>query len=95
MSLETNKMAGDSTTTATIPASAIYSEGVKDVTAGCNSMSLRRGSKAAVNCVVEFLSAHTKTITTTAEIAQVTTISANGDTHVVNLIAQVVEKVGK
>jgi chaperonin GroEL len=58
-------------------------------------MGLRRGSKAAVDCVVEFISAHKKTITTIAEIAQVTAISANGDTHVVNLIAQVMEKVGK
>jgi chaperonin GroEL len=58
-------------------------------------MDLRRGSQAAVDRVVSFLSAHTKTITTTAEIAQVATISANGDTHVGNLIAQAMEKVGK
>jgi chaperonin GroEL len=58
-------------------------------------MDLRRGSQAAVDRVVEFLSANTKTITTTAEIAQVATISANGDTHVGNLIAQAMEKVGK
>jgi chaperonin GroEL len=88
-------MAGDGTTTATVLASAIYSEGVKNVAAGCNPMDLRRGSQAAVDRVVEFLSAHTKTITTTAEIAQVATISANGDTHVGNLIAQAMEKVGK
>src|SRR5882762_9685496 len=58
-------------------------------------MALRRGSQAAVDRVVDFLSAHTKTITTTAEIAQVATISANGDVHVGNLIAQAMEKVGK
>ena len=58
-------------------------------------MDLRRGSQAAVDRVVEFLSAQTKTITTTAEIAQVATISANGDTHIGNLIAQAMEKVGK
>ena len=58
-------------------------------------MDLRRGSQAAVDRVVEYLSAHTKTITTTAEIAQVATISANGDVHVGNLIAQAMEKVGK
>jgi chaperonin GroEL len=92
---KTNEMAGDGTTTATVLASAIYSEGVKNVAAGCNPMDLRRGSQAAVDRVVEFLSAHTKTITTTAEIAQVATISANGDTHVGNLIAQAMEKVGK
>ena len=58
-------------------------------------MDLRRGSQAAVQRVVDFLSKNTKTITTTAEIAQVATISANGDTHVGNLIAQAMEKVGK
>src|SRR6202042_690538 len=88
-------MAGDGTKTATVLPNAIYSEGVKNVAAGCNPMDLRRGSQAAVDRVVEFLSAHTKTITTTAEIAQVATISANGDIHVGNLIAQAMEKVGK
>ena len=92
---KTNEMAGDGTTTATVLAHAIYAEGVKNVAAGCNPMDLRRGSQAAVERVVEFLSKNTKTITTTAEIAQVATISANGDTHVGNLIAQAMEKVGK
>jgi chaperonin GroEL len=92
---KTNEMAGDGTTTATVLARAIYSEGVKNVAAGCNPMDLRRGSRAAVDRVVEFLSAQTKTITTTSEIAQVATISANGDTHVGNLIALAMEKVGK
>ncbi|EMD31541.1 hypothetical protein CERSUDRAFT_144847 [Gelatoporia subvermispora B] len=92
---KTNEIAGDGTTTATVLARAIYSEGVKNVAAGCNPMDLRRGSQAAVDRVVEFLSSHAKTITTTAEIAQVATISANGDTHVGNLIAQAMEKVGK
>jgi len=71
---KTNEMAGDGTTTATVLARAIYSEGVKNVAAGCNPMDLRRGSQAAVDRVVEYLSAHTKTITTTAEISQVATI---------------------
>ena len=92
---KTNELAGDGTTTATVLARAIYSEGVKNVAAGCNPMDLRRGSQAAVERVVSFLSQHTKTITTTSEIAQVATISANGDTHVGNLIAQAMEKVGK
>jgi len=92
---KTNEMAGDGTTTATVLAHAIYAEGVKNVAAGCNPMDLRRGSQAAVERVVEFLSKNTKTITTTAEIAQVATISANGDTHIGNLIAQAMEKVGK
>ncbi|KAI0267919.1 hypothetical protein BGY98DRAFT_1141919, partial [Russula aff. rugulosa BPL654] len=85
---KTNEVAGDGTTTATVLAHAIYAEGVKNVAAGCNPMDLRRGSQAAVERVVEFLSKNTKTITTTAEIAQVATISANGDTHIGNLIAQ-------
>ncbi|KAI6127027.1 chaperonin GroL [Pisolithus sp. B1] len=67
---KTNEIAGDGTTTATVLARAIYSEGVKNVAAGCNPMDLRRGSQAAVDRVVEYLSANTKTITTTAEIAQ-------------------------
>jgi len=58
-------------------------------------MDLRRGSQAAVEKIVEILSAQAKTITTTAEIAQVATISANGDAHVGNLIATAMEKVGK
>ncbi|KAF8553039.1 chaperonin Cpn60/TCP-1 [Imleria badia] len=92
---KTNEIAGDGTTTATVLARAIYAEGVKNVAAGCNPMDLRRGLQAAVDRVVEFLSVNTKKVTTTAEIAQVATISANGDTHVGNLIAQAVEKVGK
>ena len=90
---KTNEMAGDGTTTATVLARSIYSEGVKNVAAGCNAMDLRRGSQAAVDNVVQYLSAQTKTITTTAQVA---TISVNGDTtHVGNLIAQAMEKVGK
>jgi chaperonin GroEL len=58
-------------------------------------MDLHRGSQAAVDRVVEFLANNTKTITTTAEICQVAAISANGDVHVGNLIAQAVEKIGK
>ena len=92
---KTNEVAGDGTTTATVLAHAIYSEGVKNVAAGCNPMDLRRGSQAAIDSVIQFLSAQTKAITTTSEIAQVATISANGNTHIGNLIAQAMEKVGK
>lgn len=92
---KTNEIAGDGTTTATVLARAIYAEGVKNVTAGCNPMDLRRGAQAAVDRVVEFLSKNAKPITTTEEIAQVATISANGDAHVGNLIATAMEKVGK
>ena len=92
---KTNEIAGDGTTTATVLTRAIYAEGVKNVAAGCNPMDLRRGAQAAVEKVVAYLTAHTKTITTSEEIAQVATISANGDVHVGNLIAQAMEKVGK
>ncbi|KAG6379637.1 TCP-1/cpn60 chaperonin family-domain-containing protein [Boletus reticuloceps] len=90
-----NEIAGDETMTTTVLARAIYAEGVKNVAAGCNPMDLRRGLQAAVDRVVEFLSVNTKKVMTTAKIAQVTTISTNGDTHVGNLIAQAMEKVGK
>ena len=91
----TNEEAGDGTTTATVLASAIYSEGVKNVAAGCNPMDLRRGSQAAVDAVIAFLEKNKRMITTSEEIAQVATISANGDKHVGNMIAQAMEKVGK
>ncbi|BGP16220.1 chaperonin [Rhodosporidiobolus nylandii] len=90
-----NEEAGDGTTTATVLARAIYSEGVKNVAAGCNPMDLRRGAQAAVEAVIQFLEQNKRAITTSEEIAQVATISANGDAHVGNLIAQAMEKVGK
>ena len=83
-------MASDGTTTATALTSAIYKESVKNVAAGLNPMDLRHSSQAAVDRVVNFLA-----MTTTAEISQVTTISANGGVHVGNLIAQAMEKVSK
>jgi chaperonin GroEL len=92
---KTNEIAGDGTTTATVLTRAIFSEGVKNVAAGCNPMDLRRGSQMAVDAVVGFLKQHTKIITTPQEIAQVATISANGDKHVGNMIAQAMERVGK
>ena len=91
----TNEEAGDGTTTATVLARAIYSEGVKNVAAGCNPMDLRRGSQAAVEAIIKHLEANKRVITTSEEIAQVATISANGDKHVGNLIAQAMERVGK
>lgn len=92
---KTNEVAGDGTTTATVLANAIFSETVKNVAAGCNPMDLRRGTQAAVEAVVQFLVKHKRDITTGAEIAQVATISANGDTHVGELISNAMEKVGK
>ncbi|EEH17213.1 hsp60-like protein [Paracoccidioides brasiliensis Pb03] len=92
---KTNEVAGDGTTTATVLARAIFSETVKNVAAGCNPMDLRRGIQSAVEAVVEYLQANKRDITTTEEIAQVATISANGDTHVGKLISNAMEKVGK
>lgn len=68
---KTNDTAGDGTTTATVLARAIYSEGVKNVAAGCNPMDLRRGSQKAVDKVLEVLEANKRVITTSEEIAQV------------------------
>ncbi|KAG7562089.1 hypothetical protein FFLO_02468 [Filobasidium floriforme] len=92
---KTNEVAGDGTTTATVLTRAIYAEGVKNVAAGCNPMDLRRGAQKAVEKVLEVLEQNKKVITTSEEIAQVATISANGDVHVGNIIAQAMEKVGK
>lgn len=92
---KTNEAAGDGTTSATVLGRAIFTESVKNVAAGCNPMDLRRGTQAAVEKVIEFLSQNKKDITTSAEIAQVATISANGDAHVGKLLASAMEKVGK
>ncbi|TIB84766.1 putative heat-shock protein hsp60 [Wallemia mellicola] len=92
---KTNEIAGDGTTTATVLAKAIYAEGVKNVAAGCNPMDLRRGVQKAVEEVIKVLEANKKVVTTSEEIAQVATISANGDVHVGQLIANAMEKVGK
>ena len=68
---KTNEIAGDGTTTATVLARAIFTEGVKNVAAGCNPMDLRRGAQAAVDAVVDFLKENSRVITTSGEIAQV------------------------
>lgn len=68
---------------------------MKSVASGVNPMDLRRGVQLAVEHVVKFLKDNSRVITTSAEIAQVATISANGDRHIGNLIAQSMEKVGK
>ncbi|KAI8913619.1 chaperonin Cpn60/TCP-1 family [Gorgonomyces haynaldii] len=92
---KTNEAAGDGTTTATVLTRAIFSEGLKSVAAGINPMDLRRGVQQAVELVVQFLKENARPITTSQEIAQVATISANGDKQVGQLIAQAMEKVGK
>eukprot|EP00466_Bigelowiella_natans_P001740 jgi/Bigna1/92709/estExt_fgenesh1_pm.C_550014 len=91
---KTNDKAGDGTTTATVLARALYSEGVKSVAAGMNPMELRKGMVSAVEQVVQSLKSSTKLITTKEEIAQVATISANNDVAIGNLIADAMEEVG-
>jgi len=92
---KTSDIAGDGTTTATILAQAIYREGLKNVTAGANPMSLKRGIDKAVAAVVEYLASIKKDVKDKTEISQVATISANGDGEVGKLIADAMEKVGK
>ena len=92
---KTNESAGDGTTSATVLGRSIFTESVRNVAAGCNPMDLRRGSQAAVDAVVDFLQKNKKEITTAEEIAQVATISANGDKAIGDLIASAMEKVGK
>jgi chaperonin GroEL len=91
---KTNDIAGDGTTTATILATAIIREGSRAVAAGMNPMDLRRGIDAAVNAVVADIAKRSKKITSNAEVAQVGTISANGDTEVGDMIAKAMETVG-
>jgi chaperonin GroEL len=91
----TNDVAGDGTTTATVLARAILNEGCKSVAAGMNPMDLRRGINVAVDHVVQTLKKRAKMISTTEEIAQVGTISANGEREIGELIARAMEKVGK
>ncbi|HEV7435255.1 chaperonin GroEL [Rhizobium halophilum] len=91
---KTNDIAGDGTTTATVLAQAIVREGNKAVAAGMNPMDLKRGIDLAVTEVVKDLQAKAKKISTSEEVAQVGTISANGDTQVGRDIAEAMQKVG-
>jgi chaperonin GroEL len=91
---KTNDIAGDGTTTATVLAQAIVQEGHKAVAAGMNPMDLKRGIDLAVAEVVEALAKATKKIKTSAEVAQVGTISANGETEIGEMIAEAMQKVG-
>ncbi len=92
---KTSDIAGDGTTTATVLAEAIYREGLKNVTAGANPMSLKRGIDKAVEAMVEQLAKLSKKVKTSEEVAQVGTISANGDETIGNIIAEAMDKVGK
>src|SRR6201999_4419711 len=87
--------AGDGTTTATVLAQAIVREGTKSVAAGMNPMDLKRGIDLAVEAVVADIKKRSRKVTNNAEIAQVGTISANGDQEIGAMLAQAMEKVGK
>jgi len=91
---KTNDLAGDGTTTATVLAQAIVREGVKAVAAGMNPMDLKRGIDMAVEAVVEDVKKRSKKVSTSEEIAQVGTISANGDRSIGDMIAKAMQKVG-
>ncbi len=89
-----NDVAGDGTTTATVLAQSIVREGMKRVAAGMNPMDLKRGIDKAVAAVIDHIAKDAKKVSANSEIAQVGTISANGDTEIGQMIAQAMEKVG-
>ncbi len=91
---KTNDLAGDGTTTATVLAQAIVREGAKAVASGMNPMDLKRGIDKAVDAVVAELKANARKVTKNDEIAQVGTISANGDTEIGRFLAEAMQKVG-
>ena len=92
---KTSDVAGDGTTTATVLAQSIVAEGMKSVAAGMNPMDLKRGIDKAVSAVVEQLKKNSKPCTTSKEIAQVGSISANSDAEIGKIIADAMDKVGK
>ena len=92
---KTSDLAGDGTTTATVLAQAILTEGIKSVAAGANPMDLLRGINLAVESTVSFLKEKSKQVSTNEEIVQVGTISANGEKEIGEMLANAVEKVGK
>jgi chaperonin GroEL len=91
---KTNDTAGDGTTTATVLAAAIVKEGAKSVAAGMNPMDLKRGIDIAVSAVVKDIEKRSKKVGSSSEVAQVGTISSNGDTKVGKMIAEAMQKVG-
>lgn len=92
---KTADKAGDGTTTATVLAEAIYSEGLRNVTAGANPMDLKRGLEEGLAVAKEELTKQSKPVKNQQEIAQVATISANGDKEIGEIIAKAIERVGK
>ena len=91
----TNDNAGDGTTTATVLAEAIYREGLRNVSAGCNPIFLKRGIDKAVEAAVAELHKNSKAVKDREEIRQVATVSANWDNEIGNIIADAMDKVGK
>ena len=91
---KTSDVAGDGTTTATVLAQAIITEGLKNVTAGANPMDLKRGIEIAVTQVLDYLTSISKDVSNKEEISQIGTISANNDTSIGDLISEAMEKVG-
>ena len=94
VAIKTSDVAGDGTTTATVLAQAIVREGIRSVAAGMNPMDLKRGIDMAVSAVIEDVKARAKPVSTNDEIAQVGTISANGEVEVGKMLAHAMEKVG-
>ena len=92
---KTNDVAGDGTTTATLLAEAIYREGLKNLTAGANGMALKRGIDKATAAVVDAIAKLSKKVKSADEIAQVATLSANGDAEIGKMISEAMDKVGK
>ncbi len=92
---KTNDVAGDGTTTATILGEAIYREGLKNVTAGANPQAVKRGIDKAAAAAVAAIAGLAKPVSTNEEVAQVATISANGDTEIGAIIADAMDNVGK
>jgi chaperonin GroEL len=95
VAVKTNDKAGDGTTTATVLAQAIFREGVKNVAAGANPMSLQRGIQLATDQVVAELERMSKKIKSKEELTNVATVSANNDRHIGELISEAMDKVGK
>ena len=95
VSSKTSDIAGDGTTTATVLAEAIYKEGLRNVTAGANPISLQRGIMKASEAIVAELHKISKEVSDTSEVSQVATVSANWDTEIGGIIAEAMDKVGK
>src|SRR5437762_2945666 len=95
VAVKTNDSAGDGTTTATVLAQAIYREGVKNVSAGANPMSVQRGIQIATDEVVAELKKMAKKVKSKDELTNVATVSANNDREIGRLISEAMEKVGK